>query len=170
MGPYRPVKEPLNHAQSEEGRTPTRLVITAIELDAPIEPVGWHIETRNGRLANEWEVPDHFAAGWLKSSAPWGVRGNTVLDGHHNINGEVFKRLINIHLGDTIMLYAASAERVYYVDQKLLLEEAGQPLGVRQANARYVNPTADERLTLVTCWPPGGNSHRLIIVARPVTS
>jgi sortase A len=92
-----------------------------------------------------------------------------VLDGHHNIKGKVFKNLINVQVGDIITLYAASQERVYRVDQKLLLKEAGQPLEVRQANARYINPTADERLTLVTCWPATGNSHRLIIIARPVS-
>jgi LPXTG-site transpeptidase (sortase) family protein len=166
---YSPVKKALDDAQPQD-RTPTRLVIPAIGLDAPVEPVGWHVETQNGRPANVlWDVPNHFAAGWLKSSAPLGVSGNTVLDGHHNINGEVFKNLINVQVGDIITLCAASQERVYRVDQKLILEEAGQPLAVRQANARYVNPTADERLTLVTCWPPTGNSHRLIIVARPVS-
>jgi len=166
---YGPVKEPPDDAQPEEDRTPTRLVIPAIGLDAPVEPVGWHVETRNGRPASVWDAPDHFAAGWLKSSAPFAVPGNTVLDGHHNIKGKVFKNLINVQVGDIITLYAASQERVYRVDQKLLLKEAGQPLEVRQANARYINPTADERLTLVTCWPATGNSHRLIIIARPVS-
>jgi sortase A len=167
---YSPVKEPLDDALPEENRTPTRLVIPAIGLDAPVEPVGWHVETRSSWPANVvWDVPDHSAAGWLKSSAPLGLTGNTVLDGHHNIDGEVFKNLINVQVTDTITLYATSQVRVYRVGQKLILEEAGQPLDVRQANTRYVSPTADERLTLVTCWPPTGNSHRLIIVARPVS-
>jgi len=38
---------------------------------------------------------------------------------------------------------------------------------VRRQNARWIAPTTDERLTLVTCWPYTGNSHRLIIVAKP---
>jgi sortase A len=96
--------------------------------------------------------------------------GNTVLDGHNNISGEVFRTLTNIQVGDTITLYAANQERVYRVGQKLILKEIGQPLEVRQANAQYISPTSDERLTLVTCWPPTGNSHRLIIVAQPVSA
>jgi len=50
-----------------------------------------------------------------------------------------------------------------------LTDEDLRPGQVGQANARYINPTADERLTLVTCWPATGNSHRLIIIARPVS-
>jgi sortase A len=59
-------------------------------------------------------------------------------------------------------------EQVYRVDQILILKEAGQPVEVIKANSRYIEPTADERLTLVTCWPATGNSHRLIIIALPV--
>jgi sortase A len=39
---------------------------------------------------------------------------------------------------------------------------------VRLQNAQWIQPTTDERLTLVTCWPYNDNSHRLIIVARPI--
>jgi sortase A len=162
-----PVKESLVSAPSEEDRTPTRLVIKVIGLDAPVEPVGWHVETRNSRSVNVWNVPSHFAAGWLKTSAPFGVPGNTVLDGHHNIKDKVFENLINLRVGDIITVYASSMERVYRVEQKLVLKELGQPLDVIKANAQYIEPTTDERLTLVTCWPPTGNSYRLIIVALP---
>jgi sortase A len=163
-----PVEEPLDIALPEEDRTPTHLVIPAIGLDTPVEPVGWHAETIDGQSINVWESPDHFAAGWLKSSAPLGMPGNTVLDGHHNIKGKVFKDLVKVQVGDTILLYAASQERVYRVVQVLILKEVGQPLEVRQANAHYIDPTVDERLTLVTCWPQTSNTHRLIIIARPV--
>ncbi len=168
--PTSQISEPVETAQPDEDRTPTRLVIEAIGLDAPVETVGWHTETRNGQPVNIWDVPDHFAAGWLKTSAPVGVAGNTVLDGHHNIRGRVFENLIDLAVGDLITLYTASQERVYRVEQKLILEDYGQTVEIRQANAQYIYPTADERLTLVTCWPPDGNAYRLIIIARPVSS
>lgn len=38
---------------------------------------------------------------------------------------------------------------------------------VRMDNARWILPSTDERLTLVTCWPAKSNTHRLIIVASP---
>ena len=169
LPPFNHSQNAIANAQPAEDRTPTRLVIPAIGLDAPVDPVGWHVETDNGQPANVWDAPDYFAAGWLKTSAPLGMPGNTVLDGHNNIEGEVFRSLANIQIGDTITVYTTSQGHVYRVSQKLILKEIGQPLEVRLANAQYISPTADERLTLVTCWPPTGNSHRLIIVAQPVS-
>ena len=169
LPPFNHSQNAIANAQPAEDRTPTRLVIPAIGLDAPVDPVGWHVETDNGRPANVWDAPDYFAAGWLKTSAPLEMPGNTVLDGHNNIEGEVFRSLANIQIGDTITVYTTSQGHVYRVSQKLILKEIGQPLEVRLANAQYISPTDDERLTLVTCWPPTGNSHRLIIVAQPVS-
>ena len=40
---------------------------------------------------------------------------------------------------------------------------------VRLANARWIQPSEDERLTLITCWPYESNTHRLIIVALPAS-
>ncbi len=153
----------------EEDRTPIRLAIPVIRLDAPVEAMGWYTETRNRQTVNIWNVPDHFAAGWLKTSALVGVPGNTVLDGHHNVLGRVFENLVDLEVGDFITLYTASREHSYLVAEKLILKDAGQPMEVRLANAQYISPTTDERLTLVTCWPPTGNSYRLIIIARPVS-
>ncbi len=144
--------------------TPRRLVIPAIDLNAPIETVGWHVI--NG--ASTWDVPDHFAAGWLKTSALLGQPGNTVLDGHHNISGEVFRRLVDLRVGDELEVYAGNNVFFYKVTTRQILKERGQPLEVRVKNAQWIQPTEDERLTLVTCWPYTTNSHRLIIVAKPV--
>lgn len=35
-------------------------------------------------------------------------------------------------------------------------------------NAQFMAQTDDERLTLITCWPYETNTHRLILIARPV--
>jgi len=35
-------------------------------------------------------------------------------------------------------------------------------------NARWIMASSDERLTLVTCWPAYSNTHRLILVAKPI--
>lgn len=160
----------LSTTQPPEDRTPTRIVIPAIKLDAPIEPIGVQLETQSGQSVYVWDAPKYFAAGWLNTSAVVGVAGNTVLDGHHNIYGEVFKDLINLQVGYTLTLYSLGQQRIYRVDQKVILLETGQPLKVRLANAQYIAKTEDERLTLITCWPLNDNSHRLIIVARPISS
>lgn len=144
-------------------QTPQRIVIPAIDLDAPVETVGWHVI--NG--ASQWDVPDHFAAGWLKTSARLGEVGNTVLDGHHNIAGEVFRYLVDLKVGDEIEMYTNGQVLVYKVTARKILRDRDQPYEVRVKNAQWIQPTDDERLTLVTCWPYTTNTHRLIIVAKP---
>jgi len=145
---------------------PTRLVIPHLALDAPVEPVGM-IPSSVASGVFEWDTPDHRAAGWLNTTAPLGVPGNTVLDGHNNINGEVFRDLWTLQPGDEITLFAGETARRYTVQEVLILPERDQPLAVRLRNARYILPTADERLTLVTCYPYESNTHRVVIVALP---
>lgn len=115
----------------------------------------------------EWAVPDHRAAGWLNTSAAWPQAGNTVLAGHHNIKGEVFRDLWTLQPGDEIGLLAGEQRRRYEVKEVLLVPEKDQPVEVRLANVRYIQPTQEERLTLVTCWPYENNTHRVIVIAYP---
>jgi sortase A len=148
------------------GAPPNRLIISAINLDAPVVPIGWHIEEQDGQTVSVWDVPD-YAAGWHQTSAYPGRPGNVVLNGHHNIRGEVFRHLIDLEPGARIQLHADGKVYYYTVSEKHILQEKGQPPEVRYQNALWIAPTADERLTLVTCWPYTSNTHRLIIVARP---
>jgi LPXTG-site transpeptidase (sortase) family protein len=143
---------------------PTRLIIPAINLDAPIETVGW--SEANG--VNLWDIPNHFAAGWLKTSAPLGSPGNTVLDGHHNLAGEVFRRLVDLKAGDVIEVQSNWHVFKYEVVALHILPDRDQPIEIRRHNAMWIQPTVDERLTLVTCWPYTNNTHRLIVVAKPI--
>ena len=110
----------------------------------------------------EWEVAD-FAAGFHKGSAYPGHVGNTVISGHHNIRGQVFRYLHKLEPGDDVYLYVGEQEYRYVVTAKYRVRERGAPESVRRENARWIQPTTDERLTLVTCWPYTGNSHRIII-------
>jgi len=94
--------------------------------------------------------------------------GNTVLNGHHNAYGEVFKDLVELKEGDLIEVYSGDSKYVYKVNTILLLPEKYQSMEERIENASWIMPTTDERVTLVTCWPPESNTHRLIVVAFPV--
>ena len=60
------------------------------------------------------------------------------------------------------------ATYTYTVTEKLILPEERQPIEVRIQNAQYIQSTADERLTLVTCYPYGSLANRLLIIAHPV--
>ncbi len=163
-----PIAQPLlPHPQPPGPAAPTRLVIPAIGLDAPVRPVGLVTVTQGGQMYMQWQVPDGYIVGWHESSAAPGQPGNTVLNGHHNINGQVFRDLVKLKPGDVIIVYAGEQSYSYLVSERHILAEKGQPLAVRLQNAQWIQSTADERLTLVTCWPYTSNTHRLIVVARP---
>ena len=142
-------------------------MIASVGIDAQVIPVGWEVVEQNGQQYSIWKVAD-FAVGWHKTSAPLGQPGNTVMAGHHNVQGEVFRDLVNVEVGDKIVVYAGNQEFDYVVDLKTIVKEKGEPLEVRQRNAQWIAPTDDERLTFITCWPYTNNTHRVIVVAKPL--
>jgi sortase A len=143
---------------------PTRIVAPAIGLDAPVVEIGW-APAADGS-GTEWQLPDN-AAGFQYGSALPGQKGNTVIAGHHNIKGKVFARVHELVRGDEVDLYAGGQVFHYRVDDSFILPERGMPTAQRLQNASWIAPTSDDRLTLVTCWPPNDNSYRVIVVARP---
>lgn len=167
--PPRPTPESYVQATREPVRPPERLVIPSIDLDAPVVPVGWATVQVGEQTAAQWQVPDTATVGWHDTSAGVGQRGNTVLNGHHNVYGQVFVRLVDVAVGDEVQLEADGKLYDYVVTDTDILPERGQPIEVRLENAGRILPTWDERVTLVTCWPYSGNSHRLVVVARPAS-
>jgi LPXTG-site transpeptidase (sortase) family protein len=147
---------------------PDRIVIPAIKLDAPAVPAKLKDIEYQGKPYQQWVAPDSFSAGWLTTSATLGLPGNTVFSGHNNLFGEVFGHLEDLRVGDLILAYSGARQFAYVIVLKMILPERFEPLAVRLANAEWIQPSADERLTLVTCWPYESNTHRLIIVARPL--
>ncbi|MBN1246965.1 MAG: sortase, partial [Anaerolineae bacterium] len=89
--------------------------------------------------------------------------------GHNTGKGEVFRYLYRVEVGAEVLVAGEDAEvYAYRVGEKYILREAGQPLAARLENARYIQQTPDERLTLVTCHPYGSLANRLILIAYPV--
>jgi sortase A len=146
---------------------PTRLIIESVGIDSKIIPVGWNVISRDGQEYSIWEVAD-YAVGWHKTSAILGQPGNTVMAGHHNVNGEVFRDLVNVEVGDKVVVYANDKVFEYRIDLKTIVKEKGEPVEVRRRNAQWIAPTDDERITLVTCWPYTNNTHRVIVVLKPL--
>lgn len=154
-------------AQEQELAPPSRIVIPVLGVEGPVVPVSLDKIEVEGQIQSVWGVPDERAAGWHESSASLGEAGNMVLNGHNTNNGEIFRDLYTLEVGEEIIVYSGEISRTYAVSQILILPEGGQPLEVRLANAQYVLPTDDERLTLVTCHPYGSLRNRLIVIARP---
>lgn len=156
-----PTPMPTLRPELASSTMPTRLIIPTIGLDALIVPVSWD------PVQEQWQVPTMYAVGWHADSALLGVPGNTVLNGHNATSGEVFRDLYRLGVGDQIVVFSNDQTFSYLVSEVLILPEAGQPEEVRLYNARYLMPTDDERLTLVTCHPYGSLRNRLVVIAFP---
>ncbi len=147
---------------------PERLVIPAINLEAPVVPTGQRTYNIQGNLYEQWLVPDKFAAGWNPSSSFPGEQGNMVLFGHHNVNGAVFANLYKVAVGDEVSVFSSGLEFRYQVDQVIKVKEKNVSFAQMVENGKWLDNTEDERLTLVTCWPPYSSTYRLIVVAKPI--
>lgn len=146
---------------------PDHISAPTIGLDAKVVTVGWHeVLDGDGKSHTEWDVAS-YAAGWHKNSAKPGQVGNVVLSGHNNIEGEVFRNLEKFQVGDRITLYVGGRTFDYYVTDKFAVLDKDVPYEQRVQNARWIGQFADERLTLVSCWPPTNNTHRMFVIAKP---
>jgi sortase A len=132
-----------------------------------VVPVSWEAITIQGQVYSRWQAPNSYAGGWHDTSAPLSAGSNIVLNGHHNAWGQVFGQLVKVQPGDQVFLYSQGTEFAYTVVQSMILPERDQPLSVRVDNARWLLPTPNERVTLITCWPENDNSHRLVVIAIP---
>ncbi len=149
---------------------PLRLVIPQLGIDASVSRVPLVSNELDGQRYFQWAVPNGYEVGWHETSARLGQSGNTVLNGHNNVYGEIFRNLIDLELGQDVFLYDSDGSYHYRVTQREILAENDQPLSVRMANARWIEPTADERITIISCWPYATNSNRLVVIAQPVRS
>jgi sortase A len=176
--PQTPLDEPSLPSFAAAGEAPTeyqvqiahqpeRLVIPDLDIDAPVKSVGLAAIEENGQDFFQWQVPGGYEVGWHMTSAPLGQAGNTVLNGHNNIHGEVFRDLIDLEIGSEVIVYDAAQPYRYVVSQKEVVPENDQPLSVRLENARLIGSTEDERITLISCWPYLTNSQRVLVVAKP---
>jgi LPXTG-site transpeptidase (sortase) family protein len=150
---------------------PARLVIPALNIDAPVYDVKLERFEDDGQPLFRWQVPNEYAAGWHIDSAALGYHGNTVLNGHHNVFGAIFGDLMSLPVGGDIYLYDDEGVAYHYeVTDQELVPERDESVALRRANAHWMERKPDERITIVTCWPRTNNTHRLIVVAKPAGS
>jgi LPXTG-site transpeptidase (sortase) family protein len=143
------------------------LSIPAINLEAPIVAFSPRENEIDGVTVLRLPVPNSFAASWDARSAAPGSPGNTVISGHSNAYGGVFGDLDQLGIGAEIALWSELGVFSYYISSIQYVEEKDVPLHQRYENARiWLGPSADTRVTLITCWPESDSSMRLIIVAN----
>ena len=147
-------------------KVPKQIIIPAIGLESEIGYSGIRNIEVDGEMYKQWISPDD-EVGWHYDSAMLGEEGNTVLNGHHNIFAEVFKELHRVQKGDEIILQSKDGGYHYIVASTMILPERFKSKEVRLQNAKWIQSSEDERVTLVTCWPYDSNTHRVIVVAFP---
>lgn len=148
---------------------PDRIVIDSVAIDTSVEEVGAAPDQVDGQWFQRWETAA-YAAGFHANSALLGQKGNTVISGHNNIDGAVFRNLYQVEPGQVVQTYAGGYRYDYVIEERFLVRERGVSAAQRIQNASWIQTTVDERLTLVSCWPPDGNEYRVIVVAKPVSA
>ncbi|RME60821.1 MAG: sortase [Caldilineae bacterium] len=166
QGPGQPAASPTPTLPPIPLGRPERIVIPAIGVDTSVVPVGTGLDRIGTQWFQKWETAS-YAAGYHEGSALLGEPGNTVISGHNNIEGAVFRDLYKVEKGDAVYLYVDGFRYDYVIEDQFIVREAGVSLEQRLQNATWIQPTLDERVTLVSCWPPTGNDYRVIAIARP---
>jgi sortase A len=140
---------------------PVRIVIPKINVNSRIVEIVPRSDGSWGTAA--YAVAYHTGTGKL------GESDNMVLSGHNNYQGEVFRRLSELKVGDTIKVYSTEREYQYVVKETAIILWTGASAEERRRHIQYLLPTTEPTLTLVSCWPYWVYTHRVYIVAKPVT-
>jgi LPXTG-site transpeptidase (sortase) family protein len=132
-----------------------RIVIPDLVIEAPVVEVGWQEVEVEGRRQMRWDVAS-FAAGHHSDSALPGQAGN---------DGVTMRS--NALDGQSVYLYDSAGEVFEYVVEGMYkMPDHHVSEAQRQRNARFIAPTTEPILTLITCWPYNSNTHRIVVVAR----
>jgi sortase A len=160
------VPTPTPYVRVPAASPPTRLAIPRIELDIPVLEVGIKTVREGSKPKAVWaDVPN--AGGFHQTSAYPGNGGNTVINGHRDVQGSVFRHLDQVGVGDEILLYVDDVLYPYLVSERLIVPEVFASAEQRAENLQLIGTMPEERLTLITCTPVGLATHRLVVIAHP---
>jgi LPXTG-site transpeptidase (sortase) family protein len=151
--------------QTYGDRLPETITIPALNILSAIRPAGWQMDPYDPETM-VWDSPE-AEVGWSVTSALPDVAGNIILYGHNNINSSIFKYLYNLKEGDEIHLTTGQADFPYVVSRVEILEVSNDDAN-QEAYLQYFKATRAPRLTLLSCYPPDNNTHRVIVIAYPV--
>ena len=141
------LKEPVKEVKKPDAQVKAlgRIKIPKIDLDLPIIKGVGKSALRQG-------------IGYMTESGPIGKEGNAVLAGHRNYPfGRMFSRLDELQIDDQVIVEVDKKTYRYVIYEKLVVEPNDVSVIKGKGNRKV--------LTLVTCTPPGKDTHRLIIHA-----
>lgn len=121
-----------------------RIRIPAIGVDAPV------VE------GDDWEALKQGAGHHIGSANP-GERGNCIISAHNDIFGEIFRDLPDLDLGDEVFVHTMTQVYRYRVTQKRVIPPE---------DVSVMAPTTSPVLTLISCYPYGIDTHRIVVIAE----
>ncbi len=124
-----------------------RIVIPAIAVDAPV------VE------GDDWDALKKGAGHHISSANP-GERGNCIISAHNDIYGEIFRDLPELKVGDEIRVETQTQSYRYVVQQTQIINPNDA-----DAAANVMGATRSPVLTLISCYPYGVDTHRIIVIA-----
>lgn len=143
---YRSLVKPMPPMQipTPAPQRPTRIVIPAIKVDAPVVH------------GDSWEDLKKGAGHHIGSANP-GERGNMIISAHNDVFGEIFRYLEDLELEDRVTVYSGSQSFDYVVKAKRVVEPT---------DITVMAPTSQPILTLITCYPYLIDTQRLVVIAQ----
>ncbi|HEX9075997.1 MAG TPA: class D sortase [Anaerolineae bacterium] len=125
-------------------RSPTRIVISTINVDWPVvEGDGWE-ELKQG-------------IGHRVGSVNPGERGNLVLSGHNDVYGEPFRDLDKLDIGKEVLVYAGGNAFRYIIKAKRV---------VSPSDVSVLAASRNPVITLITCTPYRVDTMRLVLIGE----
>ncbi len=121
-----------------------RIRIPSIGVDAPV------VE------GDDWESLKRGVGHHIGSANP-GERGNCILSAHNDIYGEIFRDLPKVNVGDVVEVHTVSQVYRYRVTQTRIVEPT---------DVSVMYPTSSPVLTLISCYPYGVDTHRIVVIAE----
>ena len=148
-----------------------QISIPVLNVESRVVPVGWRINFSDELQDSEFEWDSPGAnVGWIITSALPDETGNVIFYGHNNIYEKVFEHLADLSEGDKVYLQTGNQRWEYEVRNILFLPIIGASKQQLKNYQQYLQPTQDERITLISCWPPISNSHRVVVIAHRITN
>jgi len=113
---------------------------------------------QTGWNAFTYDIVPQYGVTRFSPSAPFGQPGLSMLSGHDDIDGKIFRNLGSMRLGDAIVVNQGTHVYRYIVTSVRVVT----PDNVAMLNAPYARPT----LALISCTPYMVDTHRVVVIAQ----
>jgi len=140
--------------------TPSTNAIPVIPMGLTIPRLGIQaapVYDRGLDATRHLPIAPGYAVTHYQFSAPIGTRGNAVLYGHDDIQGQIFRALPLLQPGDRILLNVGRRPAVYAVTGSQI---------VAPTDVAVMAPATTAMLTVISCYPYNVDTQRIVVRAR----